>query len=219
MRKELQDIFQGAINTLHQKMFWKIQGLNLFLIIKKVVFFVWSYTSIIFITSFSIQALHLTAYQKNVLESELGFLVFGILVFDFFKNGQRYSISEMLPICIFVLKSGLCFLVLNIAFSINITNFENAGNLILRWFVVVILFSINKFFVFRTLSKDVMSGEKADWIGNIDREVTHKYVNGSLLRDEISETYYLKYSLAKLEIKKNHEYGIGAVLRGVGVKK
>ncbi|MDG4965505.1 hypothetical protein OGZ37_02785 [Lactococcus lactis] len=219
MKKEVQGMFQGAIDTLQQKTFWKIQGLNLFLTMKKVIFFVWSYVTIIFITSISIQALQLNAYQMNILESQLGFIILGILVFDFFKNViQHFSIYEMLPILILVMKGGLYFLALNIAFTIHITNFESTSNLLFRWFVVVILFSINKFFVFRSLSKDLMSGKKTDWVGNIDREVTHKYVNGSLVRDEISETYCLKYSLIKLGIKKNHEYGIKAVM-GIGVKK
>lgn len=203
MKKEVQDIYQGAINTLHQKIFWKIQGFNLFMIVKRLVYYVLITLSLIFVVSILSQIFHLSGFQKEKIASAFYFLTVIGALFNMFKNSFRGTESEgMLELLKAIMNSMLWTLMFCLAFSINLTSYEKISNLILSWFVVAFLFRLNEIMVFRKLSKQVESGKKTDYFDLVEQRVTKKFANERLSDVVFSETYKLRYSRVTFKVNK-----------------
>ena len=193
MKKEVQAIFQEVTDTLHQKIFWKIQGLNLFMIMKRIVYYVLIALSLIFVISITLQGLHLSSSQK--VNMELGISLCGqIIVFiRMFKNIFRGR-DRMIVLLKTVVNGFLWTLFVYLAITINLTNYDKISNLIQGWFVVGVLFKLNEILIFRKLSKEVENGKKFDWLVLVGQQVNRTFDNGILLSVDISEMYKLRYS-------------------------
>lgn len=203
MKKGVQGMFQGVIDTLHQKVFWKIQGFNLFMVAKRIVFYIFVALWLICVVSILSQIFHLSGFQKEKIASAFYFFTVIGAVFNMFKSSFRGTKSEgMLELLKAILNSMLWTLMFYLAFSINLTSYEKISKLILSWLFVSFLFELNKIIVFRKLSKKVESGKKTDYFDLIEQQVTKKFENERLSDAVVSETYKLKYSRISFKVNR-----------------
>lgn len=206
------NVYKEALHNLQEvlqtKTFWKIQGLNFYLIVGKIVSFVMLSLSLIAVVSITSQGLHLSDFQKG---SVLNITIFVVVVLwkfiNLFKNihnGDDGSV-EFLRAILGIL--AWAFIICS-AFSINLTDYKAYFDLLLHWFVLFILFDLTKRSIFRKLTRDIITGEKSDWVRNINQKVIDKYEYGSLISSEIIETYKVKYSTVNLVSKLKKEFFI-----------
>lgn len=201
MKKELQDIFQRLTNTLHQKIFWKIQGFNLFMIVKRIVYYVLIALSLIYVISVTSQGLHLSNFQKVNIFNGISIFVLIFLFFKVVKNSFRGS-NVSFEVSKFIVSGFLWNLMLYLAFSTNLTSYEKISNLIWSGFVVAFLFRLIEIIVFRKLSKQIENDKKPDWVDSVEQQVTKKFEDERLSYANVSETYKFKYSRISFKVNR-----------------
>lgn len=192
-------------DVLSQTKFWKIQGLNLLLLTKKVVNYVFltlGLTLIVFVTS---KGLRLSSYQKG---SILTFLLIIVIFVELYRAFQNVFLGKDMiwTFVRMVIGSLLATLIIYLAFSIELTGFEKINDLVLRWGILAILFKISEMSLLRKISSDIKNGGKADWVRTFERQVINKYENGLLIGGGISDKYALRYSPIVLCSKGSQKY-------------
>lgn len=193
MKKEVQGIFQGVIDTLHKKIFWKIQGFNLFMIMKKIAYYILIALSLIYVVSVTSQGLHLSGFQKTNIFNGLSIFVLIFLFFKVVKNSFRGS-NVSFEASKFIVSGFLWNLIFYLAFSTNLTSYEKISNLVWSWFVVAFLFRLIEIIVFRKLSKQIENDKKTDWVSLTEQQVTKRFEDEHLSEAIVSETYKLRFS-------------------------
>ncbi|WP_270338079.1 hypothetical protein [Lactococcus lactis] len=201
MKNEVQGIFQGAIDTFHQKMFWKIQGLNLFMIVKRIVYYVLIALSLIYVVSVTSQGIHLSSFQKVNIFNGISIFVLIFLFFKVVKNSFRGS-NVSFEVSKFIVSGFLWNLMFYLAFSTNLTSYEKISNLVWSGFVVAFLFRLIEIIVFRKLSKQIENDKKPDWVDLVEQQVTKKFEDERLSYADVSETYKLKYSRISFKVNR-----------------
>lgn len=201
MKKEVQGMFQGAIDTLHQKMFWKIQGFNLFMIVKRIVYYVLIALSLIYVVSVTSQGLHLSGFQKTNIFNGVSIFVLIFLFFKVVKNTFRGS-NVSFEVSKLIVSGFLWNLMFYLAFSTKLTSYEKISNLIWSGFVVAFLFRLIEIIVFRKLSKQIENDKKPDWVNLVEQQVTKKFEAEWLSEAIVCETYQLKYSRISFKVKR-----------------
>lgn len=166
IKKELDDckrLLHEIRDMLHLKIFWKIQGFNLFMIVKRIVYYILVALSLIFVVSVVSQGLHLSSFQKENILNGISIFMLIFLLFKVVKNNFRGS-NLSFEFSKFIISSFLWIFTFHLAFSINLTSYEKISNLISSWFIVAFLFRLIEIIVFRKLSKQIEKDKKPDWV-------------------------------------------------------
>ncbi|AYG01306.1 hypothetical protein [Lactococcus allomyrinae] len=209
MKEEINNIQK----ILHQKTFWKIQGLNLFLVLRKIVSYLLIVLSLIFVVSLTSQALDFSNGQR---EKILNLILLLVTVVNFIKGGKKVFQRRApdLEVVKTFLNVGLWWFLIYLAFSIQLTDYERINELLQRWFVVGFLFEVSHFFIFRHLAQEIKTGKKSDWVRRIDGQKKSNYQDGLLLFTEVSETYHLKYTRVYFKFNSNEGH-VAKIKKGI----
>ena len=199
MKEEINKIRE----LLCQKIFWKIQGLNLFLVLRKIVYFILIGLSLIFVVSLTSQALHFSKVQREGILSLIVMLVGAVSFLGLCKkvfHGGKFALEAIKT----TLNACLWFFLICLAFSIQLTDYKKISELLQSLLMVAFLFGVSRFFIFRNLVHGIRTGKKADWVRRVDWQKKSNCQDGLLLLTEVLEIYYLKYSRVEVSFTTKH---------------